>query len=130
VPGGENYADVAKRAESWASELRADTFAVSHGAFTRILRGLFAGMNGQQMSALDEEQGVLFRVRDSVVTKLQFCVRQALDLPPQSGTTTSGPVFTRARARSSFIPLIGPETSRNDMKNHSFLVGTILFRRR
>jgi broad specificity phosphatase PhoE len=72
VPGGENYADVAKRAESWASELRADTFAVSHGAFTRILRGLFAGMNGQQMSALDEEQGVLFRVRDSVVTKLQF----------------------------------------------------------
>ncbi|MFL6688940.1 MAG: histidine phosphatase family protein [Alphaproteobacteria bacterium] len=72
VPGGENYADVAKRAEKWASELHGDTFAVSHGAFTRILRGLFSGMNGQQMSDLDEEQGVLFRVRDGVVTRLQF----------------------------------------------------------
>jgi probable phosphoglycerate mutase len=72
VPGGENYADVAKRAETWVSGLRGDTFAVSHGAFTRILRGLFSGMNGQQMSDLDEEQGVLFRVRDGVVTRLQF----------------------------------------------------------
>jgi probable phosphoglycerate mutase len=72
VPGGENYADVAKRAETWVAGLRGDTFAVSHGAFTRILRGLFSGMNGQQMSDLDEEQGVLFRVRDGVVTRLQF----------------------------------------------------------
>jgi probable phosphoglycerate mutase len=41
VPGGENYADVAARAENWIADLRGDTFAVSHGAFTRILRGLF-----------------------------------------------------------------------------------------
>jgi len=72
VPGGENYADVAKRAESWIGGLAADTFAVSHGAFTRILRGLFSGMSWQEMSALDEEQGVLFHVRDNCVTRLQF----------------------------------------------------------
>lgn len=72
VPGGENYADVARRAESWIGDLRTDTFAVSHGAFTRILRGLFAGMGWQEMSALDEEQGVLFRVRDSCVNRLQL----------------------------------------------------------
>jgi broad specificity phosphatase PhoE len=71
VPGGENYADVAKRAESWIAEIRADTFAVSHGAFTRILRGLFQGLDWEQMSALDETQGVLFRVRGSVVTRLE-----------------------------------------------------------
>jgi probable phosphoglycerate mutase len=71
VPGGENYADVAQRAASWIGDLRADTFAVSHGAFTRILRGLFAGIGWQEMSALDEEQGVLFRVRDNLVTRLQ-----------------------------------------------------------
>jgi len=72
VPAGENYADVAKRAENWVSERPGDTFAVSHGAFTRILRGLFSGMSGQEMSSLDEEQGVLFRVQHSVVTRLQL----------------------------------------------------------
>jgi probable phosphoglycerate mutase len=70
VPGGENYADVAARAESWVGSLKADTFAVSHGAFTRILRGLFGGLSGQQMSALDERQGVVFRVCGSTVTVL------------------------------------------------------------
>ena len=47
---------------SWIAELDADTFAVSHGAATRILRGLFAGLSWQQMSDLDEPQGVVFRV--------------------------------------------------------------------
>jgi broad specificity phosphatase PhoE len=71
VPGGgENYADVARRAESWIADLRADTFAVSHGAFTRVLRGLFAGMDWKQMSDLDETQGVAYRVRGSTVTRL------------------------------------------------------------
>jgi broad specificity phosphatase PhoE len=70
VPGGENYADVAARAESWISGLKADTFAVSHGAFTRILRGLFGGLDWKQMSNLDEKQGVVFRVCDSNVTEL------------------------------------------------------------
>src|SRR5581483_6708178 len=41
--GGENYADVAARLTGWVNDLKTDTFAVSHGAATRILRGLFAG---------------------------------------------------------------------------------------
>src|SRR5262249_42943538 len=71
VPGGENYADVAARAESWIASLDRDTFAVSHGAFTRILRGLFAGSTWKQMSALDEPQGVVFRVRGNTVKRLE-----------------------------------------------------------
>lgn len=70
VPGGENYADVAARAESWVADLKADTFAVSHGAFTRILRGLFGGLSWKQMSDLDEKQGITFRVVGSTVTTL------------------------------------------------------------
>lgn len=70
VPGGENYAEVAARVTDWMRELRADTFAVSHGALTRILRGLFAGLDGPAMSALDEPQGVVFRVRGSQVVRL------------------------------------------------------------
>jgi len=71
VPGGENYADVAGRCESWIADLRADTFAVSHGAFTRILRGLFLGLEWDAMSRLDETQGVLFRVRGSNVERFE-----------------------------------------------------------
>lgn len=63
VPGGESYADVAGRAARWAKSLKHDTFAISHGAFTRILRGLFLGLDAREMSDLDEPQGVVFRVR-------------------------------------------------------------------
>lgn len=71
VPGGgENYADVAARAESWVNGLEENTFAIAHGAFTRILRGLFLGLTWQQMSDLDEPQGVVFRVKGNDVERL------------------------------------------------------------
>ncbi|MGH6828443.1 MAG: histidine phosphatase family protein, partial [Rhizomicrobium sp.] len=70
VPGGENYAEVASRASDWIASLNADTFAVSHGAFTRILRGLVAGLDAPRMSALNEPQGVVFRVKDNAVVQL------------------------------------------------------------
>jgi probable phosphoglycerate mutase len=68
--GGENYAHVAARLTDWLDSLTADTFAVSHGAATRILRGLFAGLTADKMSALDEPQGVVFRVRGRAVEML------------------------------------------------------------
>lgn len=70
VPGGENYADVAARVAGFVADLKADTFAVSHGATTRILRGLFAGLGWEAMSGLDEPQGCVFRVRGSEVVRL------------------------------------------------------------
>jgi len=71
VPGGENYAEVAARVTDWVHELKTDTVAVSHGATTRILRGLLAGLDWREMSALDEPQGVVFRVQGSEVVKLE-----------------------------------------------------------
>jgi broad specificity phosphatase PhoE len=71
VPGGgENYADVAARAEAWIHDLKSNTFAISHGAFTRVLRGLFKGLNWKQMSDLDEPQGCVFRAKGSAVERL------------------------------------------------------------
>ena len=84
VPGGENYAEVAKRAEDWVGSLVRDTFAVSHGAFTRILRGLFLGLDAAEMSALDEPQGVVFRIRDSDIGQLPG-VGDALSNPKPIG---------------------------------------------
>lgn len=68
--GGEDYEDVANRLTAWIGDLKADTFAVSHGAATRILRGLFLGLDAARMSALNEPQGVVFRVRGAEVTLL------------------------------------------------------------
>jgi broad specificity phosphatase PhoE len=84
VPGGENYAEVAARAQDWVKSLAGDTFAVSHGAFTRILRGLFMGLDTNQMSALDEPQGVVFRIRQSEVVQLPG-VGDALSNPKPIG---------------------------------------------
>ncbi len=70
VPGGENYAEVAARISDWVRELETDTIAISHGATTRILRGLLAGLDWREMSSLDEPQGVVFRVSGSQVTRL------------------------------------------------------------
>ncbi|HEY0302078.1 MAG TPA: histidine phosphatase family protein [Rhizomicrobium sp.] len=70
VPGGENYAQVAARAQSWIGDLSGDTIAVTHGGFTRVLRGLFGGLAWQAISDLDEPQGVVFRVRGSTVERL------------------------------------------------------------
>src|SRR6185312_1375035 len=68
--GGESYAQVVVRMTDWIKDLKTDTFAVNHGAATRILRGLFAGLDAARMSALSEPQGVVFRVRGSDVTQL------------------------------------------------------------
>jgi probable phosphoglycerate mutase len=70
VPGGENYEQVAARASDWAKSLTGDTFAVSHGALTRILRGLLGGLDWRGMSSLDEPQGVVFRIRGGEVVRL------------------------------------------------------------
>jgi len=71
LPGGESYSDVAKRAESWLRTVKRNTFAVMHGGFTRILRGLFEGLNAREISDLDEPQGVVFRVRGTKVKLLE-----------------------------------------------------------
>jgi broad specificity phosphatase PhoE len=73
VPGGgENYAMVAERLIAWAQELDRDTMAISHGAATRILRGLFLGFSWKQMSDLDEPQDCVFRDRNGTLTRLEY----------------------------------------------------------
>jgi len=73
VPGGgENYAMVADRLTAWARELARDTVAISHGAATRILRGLFLGLTWEEMSSLDERQDCVFRYRDGQLTRLEY----------------------------------------------------------
>jgi broad specificity phosphatase PhoE len=70
MTGGECYADVAARVRSFLDEVRGDMVTVSHGATTQMLRGLLTGMAPRDIIALEEPQGVVFRVRDNTITRL------------------------------------------------------------
>jgi len=81
VPGGgENYAMVADRLTQWAHEIDRDTVAISHGAATRILRGLFLGLSWNEMSDLDERQDCVFRYRDGKLTRLEYQSEERSDV--------------------------------------------------
>jgi probable phosphoglycerate mutase len=71
-PGGENYAEVAKRAADWFSTLTRETVAITHGAFSRILRGLYCDESWQDMVAMDEPQGVVFRFWKGEITRFDL----------------------------------------------------------
>ena len=71
VPGGENYDEVAARATRLGAKpdrrhLRRQPWRRSPASCA----GLFLGLDWQAMSALDEPQGVVFRVRGSQVAQL------------------------------------------------------------
>lgn len=64
VPGGESFADVAVRAGAWlASHDEATTWlAVSHGATSRVIRGLYGKLDPAATMALPEPQDRVFRL--------------------------------------------------------------------
>ena len=70
-PGGESYAMVAERAADWFRGLTKETAAISHGAFGRILRGLYGGLTWEQMSEMDEPQGVVFRLQAGGIARIE-----------------------------------------------------------
>lgn len=61
--GGEAYEDIQSRARSWLEDLRAPAVVVSHGIFSRVLRGYMAGLGCDQLEELPGGQGVIHRVR-------------------------------------------------------------------
>jgi len=70
VPGGESYADVAKRATDWFAGLTGPTIAISHGGIGRILRGLYQGLTWQEISALDEPYSTIFRFQNGQIVRI------------------------------------------------------------
>lgn len=66
-PGGEAYDDVARRARSWLATVGQDTVLVSHGGFSRVLRGVYLGQSPAAMLALPEPHDSLFRLRGAMV---------------------------------------------------------------
>jgi broad specificity phosphatase PhoE len=63
-PGGESYADVARRARAWlaARAPDADTIAVTHEMLSRTLVGAYAGLESDQMLELSHPHGRVVRL--------------------------------------------------------------------
>jgi len=72
APGGESYSDVAARASAWFLSLRGETVAVGHGAFGRILRGLYLGLSWQEMSTINEPHGVVYRFQQGSLSSIEL----------------------------------------------------------
>ena len=70
MQGGESYADLAARVQSFLDQIRSDAVTVSHGATSQMLRGLSTGMDHLDIVGLPETQGVVFRVRDRMIAQL------------------------------------------------------------
>ena len=71
MQSGESYADLAARVRSFLADVDSDSVTVSHGATSQMLRGLPVGMEPARIIELPETQGVVFRVRDNLITQLR-----------------------------------------------------------
>jgi len=72
VPGGESFADIAVRVGAWLGDVgeQGIVLAVSHGGTSRIVRGLYAGLDRAAMVALTEPQDRLFRLSQGRIEEL------------------------------------------------------------
>ncbi|MGJ8528196.1 histidine phosphatase family protein [Maritalea sp.] len=59
APGGETFDDVMDRSKSWLDSLTSPAIAVSHGQVGKLIRGIYCGLNKEQMLNLGEPQGVV-----------------------------------------------------------------------
>lgn len=56
VPGGESYEQLVARAADWLADCRRETVLVSHSAFGRALRGVYAGLRASEIIDLSVEE--------------------------------------------------------------------------
>ncbi len=77
-PGGESYAMVAARVGGWLEEQvpEARLIVVCHGAVSRVLRGLYAGLPPAESVRLSQDQSNLYRLNDGRVETLKARLEQ------------------------------------------------------
>jgi broad specificity phosphatase PhoE len=61
--GGESYADLARRVETWLAEIKRDTVAVSHGGVSRVVRGHVLTLDGPAIPLLEVPQDKVLVLR-------------------------------------------------------------------
>lgn len=78
-PGGESYAMVATRVGGWLGEQASDArlIVVCHGAVSRVLRGLYAGLPPTETVRLSQDQTNLYRLDAGRIETLKASLEPA-----------------------------------------------------
>ncbi len=68
-PGGESYADVARRAKNWLDEQSAESrkIVVCHGLTGRVMRGVYGRLSEAETMAQGEDHSCFWRLTGGVV---------------------------------------------------------------
>ncbi|MBV1864702.1 MAG: histidine phosphatase family protein [Rhodobacteraceae bacterium] len=61
-PGGERFADMAARVQSFLDELNGPAIIVTHGITSLLLRGLWRGLSRDSMLAQSRDQGCVYHL--------------------------------------------------------------------
>ncbi|MDA7948423.1 MAG: histidine phosphatase family protein [Hyphomicrobiaceae bacterium] len=67
VHGGESYAMLSERARNWFQSVDRDSVIVSHGAFSRCLRGHILGLEQREIINLEVPQDRFFSIRQGQI---------------------------------------------------------------
>ncbi len=64
APGGESYDAAVARAREWLAEAQGPLVAVSHGLFSRLIRGVFLDLPREEALGLPVPQDVIWHLHD------------------------------------------------------------------
>ncbi len=71
APGGESYSLVAERLRSWLYDVEEHSLIlVSHGCAGRILRGIYANLEKEEIYSLDEPHDAIYQLGNNRVTRI------------------------------------------------------------
>lgn len=65
--GGESYAMLSRRIAGWLTEVQNDCVVASHGAVSRVLRGLVLGLESEAITVLEVPQDRIMVLRDGTL---------------------------------------------------------------
>lgn len=69
-PNGETYENAASRARDWLDSVEGAIVAVSHGLFSRFVRGAYLGLGRAKALSLPAQHGVIWRLKDGTVEEI------------------------------------------------------------
>ncbi|WP_424831605.1 histidine phosphatase family protein [Ruegeria sp.] len=69
-PGGESFEMIAQRAQSFLANLKTPTLVVTHGVTSMVLRGLWLGLDLNDLLKLSRTQGCVFHLSNETETIL------------------------------------------------------------
>ncbi|MFL1997495.1 histidine phosphatase family protein [Lysinibacillus irui] len=72
APGGERYEAVVSRLTSWLEDIQqySKLIVVSHGLTSRILRGIYTGLQKEDALKLEVSQDIFFKLANKKITRI------------------------------------------------------------